>query len=401
LLLHAQPDDSSRFTTRLLENRYDLSIRNGQFAGAGAPLLRSAIAQSRFVLVGEEHGFAETPLFWTGVCNAAGPEGFHTMAIEEGPLVAASLERWAGLPDGLAELAAFEKQYPESVQIYNTREEFEMLQRCAQSAHGGRFRLWGLNQEALGAAGLILSRILDTSPGAESRAAIEELLRKNDEAYAKALETGRMSNLFILSADDKDLAAGAAVLEKDGSPQAQSLFRSLIESHEINKAWPASAERRSRMMKMLFAARYAEAARSEASPPKVLLKFGAYHLFRGLNPLHASGIGNYVAEFADGLGAQSLHIYVMAVKGSHSFYPKYGQPAQLRPFDLKDDPRSRYLQPMLANLLESGWTMYDLRPLRPLLNGPPGSINADLANLISGMDILVMASQARPATLIR
>jgi hypothetical protein len=79
--------------------------------------------------VGEEHGLAETSSFWTGVCHAAVPEGFHTMAIEEGPLVAAELERSIRQPDGQSHLVAFEKHYPESINIYNTREEFGMLFR--------------------------------------------------------------------------------------------------------------------------------------------------------------------------------------------------------------------------------------------------------------------------------
>ena len=99
LLLHGQSDDGSKFTVKLLHNRYGLSVRNGELSGTGAPVLQSAIARSRFVLLGEEHGIAETPKFWIGVCNAAGPAGFHTMAIEEGP--------WARQPDGQAQLAAF------------------------------------------------------------------------------------------------------------------------------------------------------------------------------------------------------------------------------------------------------------------------------------------------------
>ena len=117
-------------------------------------------------------------------------------------------------------------------------------------------------------------------------------------------------------------------------------------------------------MKTLFAANYARAASNAAAPPKVLLKFGAYHVFRGLNPVHGSGIGNYVAEFAEGQAARSLHICLLAVKGSQPIRPRVGQPAQLRPFNLEDDPGFRYLQPMFGNLLQTDWTMFDLRPLR-------------------------------------
>jgi hypothetical protein len=403
LLLHGQSYDGSKLTAKLLQNRYGLSVRNGRLSGTGAHVLRSAIAQSRFVLLGEDHGLAETPRFWGGVCDAAAPEGFQTMAIEEGPLAAAELERWASMPGGQVQLAAFEKQYPGAVNIYNRREEFEMLQQCAGAVNGARFRLWGLNQEALGAGGLILGRILDTRPGGEADPAMRQLVQQNANAYAKALQSGRISDLFMISAGDKDLAAGAVLLKKDGSPQARSLFASLIQSHEINRASPAdysNAARRSRLMKALFSADYAEAARAKATPPRILLKFGAYHTYRGLNPVHGSGIGNYVAEFAEGQGAKSLHICVIAVRGSEPIYPRVGQPAQLRPFNLNDDPGSRYLQPMLANLLDSDWTMFDLRPLRPALNGP-GILGSDLATLVFGMDILVVVPAATPSTQIR
>ena len=148
-------------------------------------------------------------------------------------------------------------------------------------------------------------------------------------------------------------------------------------------------------MKMLFTAYYARAARAAAAPPKVLLKLGGYHVYRGLNPVHGSGIGNYVAEFAEGQGAQSLHIRLLPIKGAQPIYPRVGQPAQLRPFNYEDQPDARYLQPMFNNLLLSDWTMFDLRPLRQNLNA---AINPELATLVFGFDILVMVPEGRPAT---
>ena len=133
----------------------------------------------------------------------------------------------------------------------------------------------------------------------------------------------------------------------------------------------------------------------------MLLKFGAYHLYRGLNPVHGSGIGNYVAEFAEGQGAQSLHIRLMPVKGSQPIYPKVGQPAQLRQFNYADQPGSRYLQPIFGNLLPSDWTMFDLRPLRQDLNAPGAAIDSGLATLVFGYDILVMVPEGTPSTEIR
>ena len=258
-----------------------------------------------------------------------------------------------------------------------------------------------MNQEALGAGGLILSRILESRLGEPARPTMRQLFQKNEDAYRKALQSGRITDLFMLSADDQDLAGGAAVLQRHGSPEARSLFASLIESHEINRISPAdydNARRRERLMKTRLSTDYTQAARTAITPPRVLLKFGAYHIYRGVNPVRGTGIGNYVAEFADGQRAQSLHIRLIAVKGSQPIHPRVGQPAQLRSFNVEDDPRSHYLQPMLSNRLQSDWTVFDLRPLRRDFNALLGATNPDLATLVFGVDILVMVPEGTPST---
>jgi len=122
------------------------------------------------------------------------------------------------------------------------------------------------------------------------------------------------------------------------------------------------------------------------------------HVYRGLNPVHGSGIGNYVSEWAEGQGAQSLHIYLLPVKGSQPIHPRVRQPAELRPFNLAEQPGFRYLQPIFSNLLGSDWTMFDLRPLRQDVNAPGGAINPDLATLVFGFDILVVVPDSTPVT---
>jgi len=404
----AKPLTPDRFAANVLQNRYPLSVQNGQFAGAGAGLLQSAIGQSRFVLVGETHGLVENPAFSAAVCNAAGPDRFHFMAIEEGPLVAAELERVAAERDGLAQLAAFEQQFPSSINMYHSREEFEMLQQCARASQSSPssqgFHLFGLNQEGLGSAGLILTRILERPLAEASRQVMRQLLQKNDDAYRKAVQSGSIADLFMLSADDRELARGAETLQRVGNPEARALFASLVESHEINRLPPVeydNARRRERLMKTHFADDYARAARSAAAPPRVLLKFGAYHIYRGLNPAKGSGIGNYVAELAEAQGVQSLHISLMPIKGRQPIFPRVGQPPQLATFTADSDPRSRYLQPILSNRLQSDWTLFDLRPLRHDFNALVGAANPDLAALVFGVDMLIVIPEGTPATEIR
>src|SRR5207244_8253272 len=141
-----------------------------------------------------------------------------------------------------------------SINVSNAREEFDMLQECARVGQR-EFRLWGLNQEMFGAGGLILSRVLASRLGKDAHLAMQQLLQKNDDADRKALQSGRIFDLFMMAADDKELAAGAALIQKDGSPEARLLFASLVESHELNRTSPAeygNARLRERLMKPLF-----------------------------------------------------------------------------------------------------------------------------------------------------
>ena len=397
---HAQ-SPSDPLTAKLLQNRYSLTLSNGQFTGTAAHLLQSAVAQSSFILVGEQHGFAQSPSFWSALCTIAVPAGFHTMAIEEGPLVTGELEQWSTRADGEVQLIAFTKQYPESIDIYTTREDFAMLQHCARTSQFP-FHLWGLNQEAFGASPFIIQRILDTHPGPAAASAMQQLLRQNVAAYTRALHTGSIDDLFMISANDQQLARDAQLLQQE-SHEAQSLFASFIESHQINRvspADPANASRRSQLMIRLFTANYSAATRTESAPaPKVLFRFGALHIYRGLNPVHGRGIGSYIADFAAQLHQHSLHIFLVAVEGSAPPFHRIGQP-QPPPetTDIRNDPLFYpSLEPFVNHLYPTGYTVFDLRPLRADLGHQP-DLNPAVANLISGVDLLVLIPKATPTT---
>jgi len=146
-LASALPAQTPNFAEQLNKQRYELSVQDGHLSGSGVPVLESAFKDAQFVMVGEDHGIAQIPGVYAGLCDILGPQDFHTMAIETGPLVAGKLEQWVREPSGKAELAAFAARYPASIAFYDWSEEFDMLAHCAAKAAGGQFRLWGLDQE--------------------------------------------------------------------------------------------------------------------------------------------------------------------------------------------------------------------------------------------------------------
>ncbi len=62
-------------------NRSDLRIENARIAGPGADRLRTAVAESCYVYLGEDHGIAQVAQFADALTTELQPLGFHTFAL--------------------------------------------------------------------------------------------------------------------------------------------------------------------------------------------------------------------------------------------------------------------------------------------------------------------------------
>lgn len=385
----------STFNERVLKNRYALTLSGDNLGGSALSVLRPAVQDAQFVLVGEDHGIAQIPAIVGTLCDQLMPAGFHTMALEVGPLAAHNLEAWVRDPGGRGQLTAFEKQYPANIAFYNWSEEFDLLSRCSAKTIGP-FDLWGLDQELMGSSGWILTKILEQKPGPNAAREARHLLQKNDEAYAAAAKSGNPGELFMLSASDDELNGLRDALRKEGNPTSQALFDSLLESRQIyqknmNGQNAESNRQRALLMKHNFVADYQRAASNGASAPKILLKFGAWHMFKGINPLLNNDLGNYVAELADGQGTSSVRILMLGVNGDQLRFAGIGRPAAPAPLNLAEDKDSDflYLKPMFDNLLADGFTVFDLRGFRPGFRSL-GPVDREMERLIFGYDFLVL-----------
>ena len=401
-----------KFVDRLLKNRYQLNVQDGKLSGPALPVLQSALSGAQFVLIGEDHGISQIPQFASAVCDLAGPQGFHTLAVEAGPLAAGELRRWIERDDGPAQLVEFEKKYPETIAFYNFQEEYDFLRHCARSAQGGKFQLWGLDQELMGASGLILTRILGTHPSKPAADEVQRLLQKNDEAHAAAVKSGSPGDTFMITSSEDDLNRVREMLRKPGGGDSQSvaLIDALIVSRDIYlknmTAGYESNRERALLMKKTFEKEFTAATKAEGAPPKVLLKFGGDHTYKGFNPLRNNDLGNFLTEKADGQGTASLHILILGVKGSQLRFAGIGRPFQPGDFNLAEDKDSDFLflKPMFENMFDNltseGWTMFDLRGLRKGFRSL-GPVDKELERMIFGNDLLVLIPQATPSRQIR
>ncbi len=396
----ATAQQAETFADRLAINRYQIDVKDGRLSGAGATVLESALADAQFVLVGEDHGMAQVPQFDAAICALIGPAGFHNLAIEVGPTAAGELDKWVAAGDGASQLAAFEKEYPETIAFYDWSEEYEMLAQCSSAATGGKFHIWGLDQELMGASRILLTRILEQHPGPEATEEAQRLLQKNDDARTKAAKSGNPGELFMLGASDEELARFKELLGHEGNATSQGLLAALIESRQIyqnnmNGNAFDSNRQRSLLMKSNFIREYGKASETEGKPPKVMLKFGGWHLFKGINPLHNNDLGNFVTELADYNRSKSVHILILGMKGKQLHFAGVGQPMQAAEFNLAEDKDSDflYLKPLFDKAGSDGLTMFDLRAFRKHFSSL-GTVDREMERLIFGYDFLVVIPNA-------
>ena len=398
---------NAEFAETLKKNRGAISVQDGKLAGPSAEILRGALADVQFVALGEDHGIRQIPEFAAALCAELAPHGFHHMGLEIGTYVAPDLEKMARSEDGAKQLAEFEQRYPETIAFYNWQEEFAMLQKCENAASPGHMTIWGLDQEFMGATAFLADRILATNPGPEAKAAIESLQKEASEARATAAKSGNPADLFMMTAKQEELDHVRDLLKKQGKLEAQKLFEAFLVSREVYQKnmsgdYYKSNRQRALLMKKNFSEPFAASSQSNGVLPKVFFKFGAYHMFRGINPLHSSELGNLIAEAAEANQLKSVNILIVGVKGEQLHFAGIGKPPEAAPLDLAGDKDSPFLffKPLFNVQIENSWTLYDLRALRDSFS-KYGKIDPELERVIFGYDFVVLIPDPKASHVIQ
>jgi hypothetical protein len=393
---NAGDEATPSFTQALHEARSSLMLKDGHLAGEGARALSKAIARARYVALGEDHLTHEIPQFAAAVCDAMAPQGLDALAVETGREVSQVVA--PKLADGTASAAisALINKYPDSVAFLNMHDEIDLATHCAK-AGGPAFKFWGLDQEFIGSAGWLLDLIKQQHLTPKAEAKIRFLQAEEQRDAEAAARTGDPAALFLFQVDDRELVETREVLKADGNQAANTIFDELVLSHTIYASHKANRDGSNHARALLLKETFLhdlEDLDNARKPPRVLLKFGESHLYKGINPLRQRDLGNFVAELADGQGANSLHIAVLGVRGTHRLYAGYRRPTRLEPFTLDLDDDYTWLKPAFADLMSPGWTEFDLRGLRfRKLRG----LGPEWERMIYGYDFLILVPELTPA----
>ena len=372
----AQDSTFARLSQR---NQYAMTLSGTQFAGPGWDKLRQDIRQSQLVLLGEDHGTAQIPVFATALARELKPAVY---VAEIDKYQAQDLSQQASQP-GLP--TAFQKAHPMGLSFYSWAEEFEL----ARYLRSQRTAVLGIDQVSLVSTGrffdMLASKVKSTSTKA--------YLLKRAAAY-QAQDRAKMSkgtgnySIYQRPAALDSLRS----LTRGESPEVQQMVQDFAASagiYQLNQQGdPRSHQVRINLMKRNLLEGLAAYQRPGQPLPAMLFKFGAVHVSRGVS-LNGGvyDVGNLALNLADAHEQRSLHIYITGQRGTRvqGFNPDDFS-KNVATYSNADD-----LQPFAAPPGNAAWQVFDLRPLRRALRNDQLKVAShDLEVVLMGYDYLII-----------
>jgi hypothetical protein len=374
--------------------RMRLNYQRGRFSGPAWDWLLEQGRSAHFFLLGEEHGIAENPKLAAQLFAALVPSGYSKVAVEISPPMAREIDS-ALTRGGLPALRQMFASRASNTAFFGMREEAEWLATARAALPGGKPFLWGLDYEAFADRHLIGLLKARRKPAA-AEAALARLERASHESWAKFDATGDFKYMYTFGGDPALVRA-----VRDAWPKADARSVSTLETleltFEINRLWVEkrgweSNERRAANLRSNFLRHW----RSVRKPdPRVFMKFGASHLMRGRNTTGTYDLGTLVPELAEIEGRKAFSLLVLPGPGTEvaGFNPRtFG----VTPQKVEGAEYMKGLKPIIAAAYPEAFTLFDTRPLRPILGRAQGA-DSHLADFIHGFDSILIMSGSTPS----
>ena len=342
-----------------------LEIKDGKLGGPGAEMIRGELAKAQFVLWGEEHGFADSPIVLRAIAREAKPLGFKYHIVEVGPL-STRMIRDTLSRDGLPGLHKIVHEVPLGIPFLCLKDDAALASDFLGADSKGTPFLLGVDQEFIGSPPFHLKRLVEIAPNEAAKAAATKLLAEEKEAAEKADQ----KNFLMTRFKDPDFDALAAKFK--GQEEAQNIIAELKESAAIYQLWMSGRNyennaRRARLLAKNFLATYKSIAEPQ---PKIIFKMGLEHVALGTTTVNTIDLGTLATSMARVNGQIALRIAFLPSGGQNtSFAPKVGNPVIVQGYESKE-VKEFYASIGLdtAALPKEGWTLVPLEPIRQALD---------------------------------
>lgn len=382
----------------LVANRHSVWLSGDTLAGDGGRLLLDEAAGARYALLGEEHGIAEIPAFASAWFRGIVPAGYSRLAVEVGPDAGVLLDSLAS--SGVAALREFQDAHAPGFPFFVLESEAKLLVNARTALPDEPVVIWGIDYDIL--ADRYLFPLLEMAAESDSaRAVIRSVQAQADSGIAEAVRTGNPGLIYLFSAPDEPFVRLRRALEPDSGSSAMRVIETMQETAAINRLFMSGENWESNRRRVAWLKRsmsgYLEAGRKAyGEQPKVMVKLGYNHLARGLNDSRQFDVGAMLAQLAEADGERSFHLLVIGGPGART--------AAFNPMEMRyvEQPASALGDaaagaPLAELALENGWTLFDLRPLRPAIHDRRVNASDALVRLAFNFDAVLLISGGTPA----
>lgn len=378
------------------DNRAPLFFDGRVFSGPAWEILVAEGSGAQFFLVGEEHGIAENPQLVAQLFNTFFEFGYTKLAIETSPTMAFMLDD-ALARDGLDGLRTLYAQPGGEPAFFGMAEEAQMLASIKNDDARGEVTFWGTDYEVASDRQL-LKLLANAEKPPEADRALKALMEASAASWQKHAQTGSPRFIFSFSGDP-DLVRSLKQSWPDPDPRSAVILNTLHKTLAINKLWVSgkhweSNRVRAQLQRENFL-RYWGEAKTSGETPRVMAKFGASHIIRGLSQTAVFDLGTLLPELAAIEGGYSVSLLILPGNDTSI--------AALNPSKWSYEPRevqggySKGLSPVLEAVVDDQFTLFDLRALRPVVGMNRGELTEELFRVVHGFDLLLVMSGSTPS----
>lgn len=375
---------------------FPMRLENGALTGSGAELILADVPTAQFILIGEDHGFADPPDIALALAKAARPHGLANHVVEIGPLT----DEWTeerlngGGPDGLAK--ALEGR-PLALPFLTMREDAALADHFLKNASRKRDVLWGVDQEFIGATLIWLDRLETLAATDTAKKLVGDALAAERAAFAK----GDFGAMFMFTATPETFTALRGAFA--GDKEAAAIIDALDESAAIYRAYNSGKNYASNADRIAYIRRefLRQYGAAKGPAPRALFKMGANHLGLGTTFLSTFDLGALTEGIAAANGLDVLRVLVLPLSGTQTaIAPSAEGPFKTSP--MKSEMTAGLLKAIGVEesaVAETGYTVIPLEPARRALEQKGlGGLTDEQRFFVLGYDYLVTTKSARAAT---
>lgn len=365
-------------------NTYPLQVNGGQLSGAGWDKLVADVQKSQFVLVGEDHGIAQIPLFTAALAREFKPAVY---VGEIDPYVARKVTELAAQP---GEPTTYARQYPGALCFAAMAEEFELIRSLQQQ----RARIVGIDQLFAAGAAPFYTQLAGQVKNRKAQAYFGQQAARYQAQDQLNLQ--QQKPYYALTKQTPGSIDSLLAYAKSENSAVQKMTQDYAASYHIYTDKSDNHQRRLNLMRrnLLQELQPYQTAAGLSTPP-VLIKLGGVHLARGLSPIGFGefyDVGNLVQNLADVQDKKSLHVLILGKQGHKLATLNPAHTARLSvPYTEADYDDTIPVKAFTDQVNGPAWSVFNLRPLRTALTaGKLHVASQALERTIMGYDYLVV-----------